>query len=86
MSAAEALRSFRATGFSAFAGALPPSVTLHTVTYLGNVFPGWVVTYHNTRPTYYGPALGWAKPECRFVGIYDLQDVAWKTFFQDCSR
>src|SRR4051794_5125941 len=79
VSAADALRSFKGTGFSEFAGSSPPNVTLHTVTDHGKVFPAWVVTYRNTQPTYYGPAQGPGKPVCRFVGIYDLRAATWET-------
>lgn len=86
LSAGEALRSFDRTGYGEFGGSSPPSVTLHTAKYHGNTFPGWVVTYRDTKPTSYGPAQVPATPDCKFVGVYNLQRGAWATFFQNCPQ
>ena len=87
VSAAEAFRSFKATGFAEFGDSQQPSVTLHTVTFDGNQFPAWVVTYRHTTPTSYGPVRFVApSPACNFVGVYNLGGRTWATFFQDCPQ
>jgi hypothetical protein len=101
VTASEALSAFQQqpVPVGALAGemsTLEPDVSLHLVTensptYAGlapgATFPAWVVTYSGVTPISYGPApLAQASAmACKFVGILDLDSMAWTSFFESCT-
>jgi hypothetical protein len=49
-------------------------------------YPGWVVTFHHTKPASYGLASVSQKADCAWVSVYDLRTRVWTEDFQSCPN
>jgi hypothetical protein len=89
ISRSEILALFRRSGIAGSDLPGHPTVKLRTVRDVRlprGGYPAWVITFHHTSPTSYGPGRFSPKPVCDWVAIYNLQAGAWKEDFQSCPE